>query len=188
MKRTTQSQLMHDAKRKEKLMNREIKVRAPRAHALKLEDMNIKVEDILRLGYQGPTDETLMVGFYVLNTMNFYFHPKYTRYCCDKDGNVYHMTPNGRVLKIKPVWLNSKDKHYMIINVYNKDKKPLTMTLHKFICEAFYRKEVPPHMDIHHKDFNPLNNSPFNLMFIDESEHMSIHGQQNKGKKYRKEK
>lgn len=185
MKRTTQSQLMHDKKRKEKLMEREAKARAPRANALTLEDMHLKVEDVLKLGYQGPADETLMVGFYILNTMKFYFHPVYRRYCCDGEGSVYHMTPQGRAIKIKPVWLNSKNKNYMVINVY-KDKKPYTMTLHKFICEAFYKKEVPPHCDIHHKDFNPLNNSPFNLMFMDESEHMSIHGKQNKGKVYKK--
>lgn len=183
MRRTTESQLLHDKKRKEKLMNRE---RKSRSKCLTLKDLGITVDEVLRLGYEGPIDETLMVGFYILNTMKFYFHPVYKRYCCDGDGNVYHMTPNGRAVKIKPVWLNSKNKNYMVINVYNKDKKPYTMTLHKFVCEAFYRKEVPPHMDIHHKDFNPLNNSPFNLMFMDESEHMSLHGKENKGKIYKK--
>ena len=183
MKRTTESQLRHDRIRKEKLMNR---TRRPRSKSLTLSAINVSKAKIYELGYNGPKDETLMVGFYFLNTMNYYFHPVYRRYCCDKDGNIYHITIQGRVLPIHPVWLNVKDKRYMILNVY-KDKNPHTITLHRFICEAFYRKELPPHMDIHHKDLNPFNNSPFNLMFMDESEHMSLHGQLNKGKTYNKE-
>lgn len=187
MKRTTESQLRHDARRKEKLMERMQNTRAERAKNLTLDAFNKTPEEIYQMGYNGPNDSTLMAGFYVRNSSKFINHKKYNDYLIDYDGNVYHLTSFGRVLKIKPVWLSAKAKSYMVINV-RKNKIPYTMTLHRFIYETFHRiDQLPPHKDIHHIDFNPLNNDPFNLCIMDESEHMSIHGKLNKGKKYKKE-
>lgn len=184
MKRTTESQLLHDKKRKEKLMKRTIKERAPRAKSLRLDDLNVTKEQVVKMGYEGPDDETLMAGFYVMNDMHFSNHKKFPTYYADWEGNVYHITRCGRVVKIKPVFLNVDNKTYMVLNVKNKYINAYTMTLHKFVYEAISKKEVLPYQDIHHKDFNPLNNCYFNLMTMDESEHMAIHGSFNKGKKY----
>lgn len=47
--------------------------------------------------------------------------------------------------------------------------------LHRKIWEEFYGQKIPDGMVIHHKDFNPLNNSISNLELMTHEEHLSLH-------------
>ncbi len=44
------------------------------------------------------------------------------------------------------------------------------------IWEKAHGKEIPKGYQIHHKDFNPENNNPENLVCIRREEHKRIHG------------
>ena len=156
-------------------------MRRNRACSLKIEELGVTKEKVMNMGYNGPDDATLMAGFYVRNHLDYKEHPECKGYYADYDGHVYHLTRQGRVVKVNPVFLNSKDKFYLIVSPFNyAEKKTESMTLHRFVYEAITGKIVPPRMDIHHKDFNPLNNEFFNLMTMDEHEHMKLHGDMRK--------
>lgn len=91
-----------------------------------------------------------------------------------------------------------QDKTSVIILNYNKTKKnvekectltpdghlqigigykgrKVTIPLQKAIYETYKQCSIPDGYDIHHKDFNPLNNSIDNLLLISHSEHKTLH-------------
>lgn len=47
--------------------------------------------------------------------------------------------------------------------------------LHQYIWMVGYQCDIPDGYDIHHKDFNPLNNKIDNLELIEHSRHLEIH-------------
>lgn len=47
--------------------------------------------------------------------------------------------------------------------------------LHRKIWEEFYGQKIPKGYVIHHKDFNPRNNSIRNLQLMTMEEHLSLH-------------
>lgn len=57
---------------------------------------------------------------------------------------------------------------------FRKDGKPVSISVHKLVAEAFVdNPENKP--EVHHKDFNPANNCAENLMYVTREEHMLIH-------------
>jgi len=46
---------------------------------------------------------------------------------------------------------------------------------HHYIWERYHKRKVPKGFNIHHKDFNPLNNNIDNLELMTASEHLKLH-------------
>lgn len=55
--------------------------------------------------------------------------------------------------------------------------------LHRAVWE-FYNGEIPKGYVVHHKDFNPENNSIENLQLMTHSEHKKLHNEMRKPEKY----
>lgn len=80
----------------------------------------------------------------------------------------------------KRIGTEEKDGHmYMVL--YNDDVKRTTR-IHVLVAEMFV-----PNPDnkpiVHHKDFDPSNNNPSNLLWVTPSEHAQIHNVERKGEK-----
>lgn len=84
---------------------------------------------------------------------------------------VYVVLYGGREFKRYP---GGKHPNYF----YHKFKKAgvyYTEILHRVIWEDTHGRKIPEGYDIHHKDWNPLNNDPENLQLLTKSEHNKIH-------------
>lgn len=53
------------------------------------------------------------------------------------------------------------------------------VSFHRYMYEK-HNSKIPKGYDVHHIDFNPLNNNPENLTLLKKGDHMRLH---NKGKK-----
>lgn len=68
---------------------------------------------------------------------------------------------------------NGKHGNYFY-HKWKEDGEYKQIILHQYIYEKKYGK-LPKGMVVHHKDFNPLNNSVENLVAVTIAEHMRIH-------------
>lgn len=69
-----------------------------------------------------------------------------------------------------------KDKDgYLVVGLwYNGHRKK--KAIHQLVAEAFVNNPAPKEKtQIHHIDFNPINNKASNLMYVSPSEHRQIH-------------
>lgn len=62
---------------------------------------------------------------------------------------------------------------------YNKKTKTI-VSYPKILMENILGRILAPDEDVHHKDGNPLNNNPWNLIVINKAEHDRLHMQQDK--------
>ena len=74
---------------------------------------------------------------------------------------------------------NKKDGHLYIKLDYNG--KRITKGVHQLVAECFIKNSAPTiKTQIHHIDFNPLNNYYLNLCYVSPKEHRAIHEKHNK--------
>lgn len=76
---------------------------------------------------------------------------------------------SGYVICTKPIWYTGKAPNGEV-------------ALHILTyCENHGLTEIPKGYDVHHKDFDKLNNAPENLELLTRSEHMRLHRLKSKG-------
>lgn len=92
-----------------------------------------------------------------------------------ENGEVYHKRHNRKIIG------HIDAKGYKKIVIRDNDKKPHCLRLHRLIWESNYG-EIPDGYEIHHKDFNSLNNSLDNLQLLSKEEHLKLHGDINSEK------
>ena len=149
--------------------------KSPRSSSLTCEDLGIDLVPGL------TTKEA--AAQYVKNT--FDQHPIYKRYYCDDYGNAYHITCTGKAaIKLRTKAMNGKDEKYSypVICVYDDDKKPYMILLHRFCFECRYGS-IPEGYVIHHQDEDKKNSSLNNITLEKAIDHNIYH---HNGRKYRK--
>lgn len=87
-----------------------------------------------------------------------------TSYKVYADGVVYN---RGKEVGYKD------DRGYILIRT---GKKGFTISRNRMVAECFqYFREIPQTLDVHHKDFNRLNDSIGNLQIMTKQEHQDLH-------------
>ena len=155
------------------------KIRNPRAKALSI----YQFRSTLHRYISHSIDEKVAAGIYIQMERTIYAeHPIYKTYFAGLNGEVFHLTRKGKVIKLKPAYINSE---YLAINPYINGKACLQL-LHRFVYECWCGLSYKDmNQVIHHKDHDRNNNLLSNLEAMDKQEHYSLHGKENLGKKYR---
>lgn len=98
------------------------------------------------------------------------------RYYVSNYGNIITLYYNKWRL-IKP----SKDKDgYLFVSLWHKGHR-IHKGIHQLVAESFLDNPAPTvKTQIHHIDFDPLNNKACNLMYVSPKEHRAIHDRHNK--------
>lgn len=98
------------------------------------------------------------------------------RYYCSNYGNIVTLYYNHWRL-IKP----QLDKDgYLYVNLWYKGSRT-HKGIHQLVAECFLVNPAPTEKtQVHHKDFNPLNNKVSNLVYVTPKEHRQIHAQHDK--------
>jgi len=81
-------------------------------------------------------------------------------------------TENGKILS-----LNDRRDYYQITLYIDNKRK--SFSVHKLVYETFFGKTINKGFEIHHKDFNSLNNFYLNLELLSIRDHKMIHGFRN---------
>ena len=81
--------------------------------------------------------------------------------------------------KVRKPEYNKKDGHLYIKLDFNC--KRITKGVHQLVAECFLENPAPTeNLEVHHIDFNPLNNKVSNLAYVKPKEHRQIHDRHNK--------
>lgn len=80
----------------------------------------------------------------------------------------------ARILKVRLV----QNTYYRVDIQINNNKR--SKLIHKLVAEAFLTNDKGTDVEIHHKDFNPLNNHVDNLQYLTYEEHHRVHNEQRK--------
>ena len=90
-----------------------------------------------------------------------------------RDSN-YYISPNGQVINIKTnkIIKSRIDNYgYYIITIY-LNNKPKTFKVHRLVAEC-YIPNIGNKSQVHHKDFNSLNNNVNNLEWVTPKENIN---------------
>lgn len=76
-------------------------------------------------------------------------------------------------------FLNKSGRYVVRFNKYTY------VSLHRLVYKK-YVGEIPRNFEIHHKDFNKLNNAPENLVALSKDEHKILHEEERRRKRAHK--
>lgn len=94
-----------------------------------------------------------------------------------KNYEMYQIFDNCMIWsRYKNKWLKVRvDDGYYRVSLYNEAKKKTeTKSIHLLMYQNFVGA-IPKGYQVHHKDFNPLNNSLSNLLLLTKEQHHQLH-------------
>lgn len=99
---------------------------------------------------------------------------------------IYYVSNYGTIItlhynqwRVRKPFRSKRDGH-LYIKLY-QDGKRVNKGIHQLVAESFITNSAPEEKtQIHHIDFNPLNNKSNNLMYVSPKEHRELHNKHDK--------